>query len=104
MRLILATLALTTVAMPALAEDLLFDLINNSSVTLQEMYASPVGDDSWGEDILGQDVLNSGEVATVTIADGEEVCEYDLRFVADTGAELSGSADLCAMGSFTLTD
>lgn len=89
---------------PAAAEDLVFDLINNSTANLQELYVSPVGTDSWGEDVLGMELLAAGENGNVTIADGDATCAYDLRFVMDTGATLEGSTDLCEMASFTLTD
>lgn len=91
-------------ATPALAQDLQFELINNSSITLTQLYASPVDEQAWGDDILGVDVLAPGETGTVTIAGGSANCQYDMRFVADNGNEVSGTADLCAMSSFTLND
>ncbi len=102
--LLSAAVLSATLVSPAAAEDLVFDLINNSSANLQEMYASPVGTDTWGDDILGAEVLASGENGAVTIMDGEATCAYDMRFVMDNGATLEGSADLCEMASFTLTD
>ena len=97
-----ACLCLT--AAPALAEDLVFDLINSSSANLQELYVSPANSDTWGEDILGIDVLAVGEQGAVTIADGESVCAYDLQLVMDSGATLEGTADLCETRQFTITD
>lgn len=102
--LVAAAVLSAALTAPAVAEDLVFDLINSSSANLQELYVSPVGTDSWGEDILGTELLAAGEVGAVTIADGEETCAYDMRFVMDSGATLEGSADLCEMASFTLTD
>lgn len=99
-----AALTLLTFSAPALAEDLMFELINDSSVNLQQLYVSPSDSDAWGDDILGTDILAAGETGTVTITDGLETCAYDLRFVTDEGNEISGSADLCEMASFTLTD
>ena len=100
--LLAATLALT--AAPAMAEDLLFDLANTSTANLQELYVSDEGADNWGDDILGMDLLNAGESATVTIADGMETCTYDMRFVMDNGNTIEGTADLCETKSFTITD
>ncbi len=102
--LVVAAVLSAALVSPAVAQDLVFDLINSSSANLQEMYASPVGTDSWGEDILGTELLAAGEHGSVTIADGEETCAYDMRFVMDNGAILEGSTDLCEMASFTLTD
>ena len=51
MRFAFAALVALT-ATPALAEDLVFTLVNDSSHTITEMYVSPVGVDQWGENIL----------------------------------------------------
>lgn len=104
MRFTAAAFALFALATPALAEDVEFDLINDSSADLSELYVSPVGTDSWGEDILGTDVLAVGENGVVTITDGSEVCDYDMRFVMADGGELVREADICELSSFTLTD
>lgn len=90
-------------AAPALAQDLVFDLHNKSEVVLVEMYVSPTHDQNWGEDILGVEVLGSGETAAVTIADGEATCVYDILFVGDGGEKLTEEGiDLCELGSYTL--
>jgi hypothetical protein len=91
-------------ASPALAEDLVFTLINDSSVNLVEMYVAPHSSDSWGENILSVDTLAAGEQGEITIADGEETCDYDMRFVMDNGATVDGNQDLCELGTFTLHD
>lgn len=103
------TLALTMVvsaaiSAPAFAEDLVFNLTNDSSFNLQEFYVSATDTDAWGEDILGRDVLASGEAGDVTIADGRDVCAYDMRFVMDNGNTIEGSADLCETNAFTIND
>jgi hypothetical protein len=56
-----AAVICAAVAAPALAEDLTFTLINNSSVNLNELYVSAHEADTWGDDILGTDVLAAGE-------------------------------------------
>ncbi len=97
-------LSLSALSAPAFAEDLVFDLINNSSVNLQELYVSPAETNTWGDDILGVEILAAGETGTVTITDGLETCAYDLRFVTDTGVEVTSSQDLCELATFTLND
>jgi len=90
---------------PASAEDLVFTLHNNSSYDVVEFYASPYDVGSWEEDILGADILPSGDSVQITIADGREQCEYDLRYVFDDGDVMDdGGIDLCETGSYTLTD
>lgn len=103
MRLVLAALA-TLVATPVLAEDLIFTLVNASSYSITEMYVTPVGEDQWGENILMVDAVDPGVSGDVTIADGAEVCDYDLRFVTAEGAEAEQSQNLCDLATFTVTD
>lgn len=88
---------------PALAEDLVFTLVNDSSHTITEMYVSPVGVDQWGENILFG-AVEPGVSGDVTIADGLDVCDYDLRFVSAEGGEAEQSQNLCDMAIFTVTD
>ena len=99
-----ALILAASIATPAFAEDLVFDLTNNSTVNLQEFYVSAPDTDEWGDDILGRDVLAVDEAADVTIPDGTDICTFDLRFVMDTGNIIEGSADLCTTKSFTITD
>lgn len=89
---------------PAFAEDLVFTLVNNASQPMTNLYVSLPEADEWGDDILGMDVLGAGETATITIADGATVCSYDLQFVMENEASLEGTADLCELDVFTLTD
>lgn len=102
MRFAYAALA-TLIATPALAEDLVFTLVNDSSHTIVEMYVSPVGEDQWGENILFG-AVDSGVSGDVTIADGLDVCDYDLRFVSAEGGEAEQSQNLCELATFTVTD
>jgi hypothetical protein len=89
----------------ALADDLVFTLVNKSKSDLKEFYASPPGVDNWEEDILGTDVLSSGEKIKITIGDGRSKCRYDMKFVFDDGDELEDSkVDLCKLGTYTLRD
>jgi hypothetical protein len=101
---ILAALGTLALAAPALAQDVQYELINNSSLTLMEFYSSPVSAPAWGGDILGANVLAAGSAGTVTIADGGAECAYDIRMVFDNGAVLEDSVDICAMASYTITD
>jgi len=97
--------ALGAVSTQVAAEDLVFDFHNESSYVVMEFYAAPTEVDNWEEDILGDDVLGSGESTEITIADGREQCEYDFRIVVegDIVVERRG-IDLCELGEYTLTD
>ncbi len=72
-------------AKSAFADNLRFTLNNATGHTLVEFYASPTDVDSWEDDILGANVLPSGESTMVTIADGRSQCEYDIKGVFDDG-------------------
>jgi hypothetical protein len=88
----------------AAAEDLVFMLDNRSSYDVYEFYASPTNVDNWEDDILGADILPSGEAVRITIADGRDACAYDLRIVFEDGDVLEDATDLCETGSYTVTD
>lgn len=100
-----AAVASAFFVVPAFAQDLVFMLDNQSSYDIVEFYASPSNVRSWEEDILGRDVLPSGEALRITIADGRSVCEYDLLVVFDDGDRMEDAAiDLCETGSYTVED
>lgn len=87
----------------ALAEDLTFKVTNGSNTVLTEFYASPTGVNNWEEDILGVDVLNPGESADITIADGRGTCTYDLLSAFSDGDKVEeAGVNLCDTGSYTI--
>lgn len=104
MRLAFAPVLAALLATPALAEDLVFTLVNDSSHTIVEMNVSPVDEENWGENILTVDAVEPGVSGDVTIADGLDVCDYDLRFVTAEGAEATKEQNLCEINTFTIND
>lgn len=91
----------------AQAEDLEFTLTNDTSAVIMFFHASPTGVDEWEDDVLGSEVIGPGESVSVTIADGRDVCEYDMRFEFDeeSGLEvLEDTQDLCALGAYTVEE
>lgn len=99
---VLAASAFAFAAAPAQAEDLAFLLRNQSGYDLYEFYASPTDVSSWEEDILGADILPSGESVEIIIADGRTQCDYDLRMVFEDGDVLEDTVNLCDTGSYTI--
>jgi len=62
----------------AASEDPSFRLVNRSGRMIERAYASPSGDDSWGQDRLGENMLPSGRFLTIRLpTDGN--CLYDVR-------------------------
>ena len=103
MRTLAIAVSAALISGPVLAEDLVFTLINDSSHTIVEMYVSPVGENVWGENILFGPV-DPGVEGDVTIADGLDVCDYDLRFVSAEGGEAVQTQNLCELATFTVSD
>ena len=89
-------------AAPAMAEDVVYVLNNNSALTLMEFYTSPANTDDWGPDILGSDVIPPGGSGTVTITDGSSECTYDIMFVMEDGQEEFDTVDICQLAIYTL--
>jgi hypothetical protein len=91
-------------ALPALAQDINYELINNSSYVLDQFYTSAASDPNWGPDLMSGLDLYSGESGTVTIADGGSECVYDILVVTMTGEELSDQVNICELASYTVND
>jgi hypothetical protein len=71
-----------------------FNLINRGTRTIQEFYASPASQSTWGPDRLGAGVLPAGDTFPVRLPVGE--CAYDLRVVwADGESEERRNVNTC---------
>lgn len=100
-------LTLAFAVAPAHAEDLVFTLNNQSSGAVNELYVSPLDSNSWEEDILGKDVLDSGQTATITIRNADGQCAWDVRIVYDDASVTDErNIDLCTLenGTYDVTD
>jgi hypothetical protein len=64
-----------------------FVLTNNSGHVIMTLHVAPTSTDQWGEDILGADVLASGEQAQVSFDRDEDECLWDIRATYDDGTE-----------------
>jgi hypothetical protein len=99
-----AALAIGTMSI-AQAEDLVFELVNDTSFDLMEFYTSPANVDEWEEDVLGDEYLASGYAVDVLIADGRSDCVYDIKAVFNDGDVVEDyGVDLCDLGSYTFYD
>ena len=80
-------------------------IMNVSSQTLRELYASPVTSDNWEEDLLGARVLAVGESINADIDNGTDECIYDLKAVmADDREFIQRGVNVCAVGRWTIGD
>ena len=92
-------------AAPASAEDRRVNIINETSYTIVEFYASNVGENEWEEDILGRDMLAPDETVLINIDDGTGHCLYDFKAVFEDGDELVKTRiNVCEIESYSYTD
>ena len=100
--LLIPALFAAAFASPALAGNLQFTLTNNSDYTIDELYVSSPDANDWGDDVLGQDTLEGGQVANITITGGGDACAYDVKAVDEAGEEhVAESLDVCQTPSVT---
>ena len=99
----MAALAITaTTALPAFALDRRVKIVNETGYVLIEFYGSNKGSKSWEEDILGPDVLRSGQSVMIDFDDGTGYCKFDFKAVFDDGDELIRKGiNICEIGTYT---
>lgn len=88
----LATAAL--VALPALAQSYQVRFQNNSGAVVYRIYSSPTNNNSWENDLLGQNVLQPGQYLDVTIRNVSN-CYYDVLVEFADGSQVVDTYDLC---------
>ncbi|HUB84874.1 MAG TPA: hypothetical protein VL971_04225 [Rhizomicrobium sp.] len=99
-----AALAASVLISPAFGEggDLHFSVKNNSGKEIKELYVSHVGTDSWEDDLLGGDGIKPGEEQPITVNDGRDTCQYDLKVVDEDGTEAEArNQNLCSFDGGT---
>lgn len=102
-----AALLVAGFASPTLADSLTFKIVNNTSEVITHFYTSPANVDDWEEDVLGEQVIGSGETFEITIADGRRTCKYDLKFEFEGSDKLETTVDtqdLCELDTYTLSE
>ncbi len=79
-----------------------FTFVNQSGQTVVTLQVSPTGEASWGEDILGRDVLANGESAPIEFERGDDRCFWDVRATGEGGGELvMMNQNLCELTTIT---
>jgi hypothetical protein len=99
-----AALALSGLVAPqasAQSSDPSFRVVNNTPDVVNEVYASPSTEQSWGQDRLGAEVIAPDGSHIVRLPVGE--CVYDVRVVYQGGrAEERRGVNTCAITDFVL--
>jgi hypothetical protein len=99
--LLAAALLCSPVAARAGQQD--FNLVNNSSKIVNNVYVSEHNTSFWGSDILGQNRLASGRVVMIHFNTGQRGCFYDLRVdYVGGGNDVWPDLNLCRIRTITL--
>lgn len=93
---------LLTLAPSVLAQVQDFTLVNESGVDIYLLHISESGNDSWEEDVLGEQVLEDGYSTDVSFT-GSDECLWDLLVIDGEGTGLRwDGVDLCEHSQITL--
>ena len=88
-------------AAQAQSNDPSFRVVNNTPNVVNEVYASPATERSWGHDRLGTEVIRPGGTHIIRLPPGE--CVYDIRIVYQGGrAEERRGVNTCAITDLVL--
>ncbi len=98
----LATLLSLAIAAPVAALDRRVLIVNNSGLTIERFFGSNTGSQSWEEDILGNDVLYSGQSVVVNFNDNSGYCKFDFLAVFENGQQaIDENINICEISTFT---
>lgn len=104
LRRLLAIALLGLLAAPeamAQSNDPSFRIVNNTRNVVNEVYASPSTEQSWGHDRLGTEVIRPGATHIIRLPAGQ--CVYDVRIVYQGAApEERRNINTCAITDFVL--
>jgi hypothetical protein len=73
-----------------------FDIHNRTGQSIMTLQVAPSGENTWGEDILTDDILEDGESGEVTFDRDADACLWDIRVTYEDGDEGDWrQVDLC---------
>jgi hypothetical protein len=88
----------------ALAAPQDFELVNSTGYEIKNVYISPTTSDDWGDDVLGEDTLASGDSQEIKFPEGRsDACHWDLKvtYEDDTSHEWK-DVNLCTISKLTI--
>lgn len=76
-----------------------YDVVNNTGVTLVDVYVTPAETNNWGKDILPNDVFENGSTIKVTIPpDYGTTCMFDMKITDNHGGHITfTNIDVCRL-------
>jgi hypothetical protein len=101
MRLLVTAALVAATALPAAALDRRMTIVNQTGVTMNNFYATNTGNQSWGNDWLGNQVMPSGSQFNINFDDSTGYCMFDFRAIFVDGDELISQVNVCEIGTYT---
>jgi hypothetical protein len=88
---------------PAAALDQWVELINNTRMTIVEIYTSRVGAQLWDIDLLGTEFLAPASFVWTSI-DNTAGCRFDFKIVFDDGAtQIRRNVNVCGVEKYAIS-
>ena len=101
--LVVACLTSVSARSPIQNPALDFTLINQTGLTIVELYLSPTTEDTWGDDVLGLDVLEDEKKVDIAFSPKARTCNWDLKIVDEDDDEVVWEKlNLCEAVEITL--
>ncbi|MFC7538551.1 hypothetical protein ACFQU2_02600 [Siccirubricoccus deserti] len=72
-----------------------FALVNRTGYQINEIYVGPTSSDSWGRDILGNNVLADRRTFNVRFGSRTQACQWDIKVVYDDGDTSDSARSTC---------
>ena len=81
------------------AQALSFDVVNNTGVTLVDVYVTPAEQNHWGNDILPNNLFENGSTISVSIpVDFGTSCMFDMKITDAVGGSITfTNIDACKL-------
>jgi len=108
-RFLVAAVAVAVLALGAFpsgtADKRDISVVNKAGEPITEIYIALANVDDWGEDVLGEDVLENGETVEIHFSGyGKKECRFDLLAKNEDGDEwLLEDLNLCEVSTVTIT-
>lgn len=81
-----AVLAIAFMGSHANAQNKSVAVVDKASSPIMHFYATPSGQDSWGYDLLGEDIVAVNHYQVIDVDDGSNTCIYDFKAVLQDGS------------------
>jgi len=103
-----SAIALAASLSAAVAEDhhnRAFWLVNNTDQVVEYVHISHIGTTEWGGDLLGSEVLASGDKIALEPFWNDGYCRFDIKVVyANNDEQIIGDVNLCQVGKVEVVD